>query len=442
MCLVGSLGACCASSAASCCVGQLCNCCGKSIACRKSLSTRIYFLLIFLSTALWAWVLSNWAYKILDWVPVLNECVDDGSCVGSLAVYRVMCGQTLFHAIFALAMIGVKSSEDARAKFQDGWWPLKLLMWAAFVSLPFLVPNEAFEGFAWVALVGAGCFVVVQLIYIIDFAHTWNETWVGKFEATEKRSWLWGLLAFTALFYVGSLAACIVMYVFFSCVDVNIAFVTIDLVVTIALSVASMHPRVQAAGTHVGLLQSSMVFAYSTYMVWDAVISEPPSALECSSLPLGGITDNLSIVIGSMFSLIAVCWAAVRIASSHAFEFRSSSSSIVPSHDYEMLSFGGSADDADDDIAEEEALDDERDGVAYNYSFFHLVFALASMYVAMLLTNWQLLDSSSSADEHPQWEVNSGWPATWVKMSASWLGSLLYAWTIFAPVVFPDRDFS
>jgi hypothetical protein len=26
--------------------------------------------------------------------------------------------------------------------------------------------------------------------------------------------------------------------------------------------------------------------------------------------------------------------------------------------------------------------------VAYNYSFFHLIFALASMYIAMLMTGW------------------------------------------------------
>ena len=31
--------------------------------------------------------------------------------------------------------------------------------------------------------------------------------------------------------------------------------------------------------------------------------------------------------------------------------------------------------------------DDEQDGVQYSYSFFHFVFAIAAMYLAMLLTN-------------------------------------------------------
>ena len=32
--------------------------------------------------------------------------------------------------------------------------------------------------------------------------------------------------------------------------------------------------------------------------------------------------------------------------------------------------------------------DDETDGVTYNWSLFHLMFALATLYVMMTLTNW------------------------------------------------------
>lgn len=32
--------------------------------------------------------------------------------------------------------------------------------------------------------------------------------------------------------------------------------------------------------------------------------------------------------------------------------------------------------------------DDERTGTRYNYAWFHVIFILATMYVAMLLTNW------------------------------------------------------
>ena len=34
------------------------------------------------------------------------------------------------------------------------------------------------------------------------------------------------------------------------------------------------------------------------------------------------------------------------------------------------------------------SLLDEFAPITYNYSFFHLIFALASMYIAMLMTGW------------------------------------------------------
>jgi len=214
------------------------------------------------------------------------------------------------------------------------------------------------------------------------------------------------------------------MYVFFSCVKINIFFITMNLVLAIAVTGASLHPRIQAAGPRVGMLQSSLVFAYSTYFVWDAVISEPEDVLSCSSLPLGAVTSNISVILGAVFSLLCVCWIAVRVASSHAFSFDENGDDGA---DEDTL--GG--DDDDDDH------DDEREAVSYNYSFFHFVFMLACLYMTMVLTSWDLL---SSTDDHRQWDVNSGWPATWVKAAASWMANILYALTLFVPVIRNAED--
>ncbi len=38
--------------------------------------------------------------------------------------------------------------------------------------------------------------------------------------------------------------------------------------------------------------------------------------------------------------------------------------------------------------------------------------------------------------------LDVGWASVWVKTGALWLTGALYAWTLLAPAMFPDRDFS
>jgi hypothetical protein len=78
------------------------------------------------------------------------------------------------------------------------------------------------------------------------------------------------------------------------------------------------------------------------------------------------------------------------------------------------------------------ALDDYSP-VPYNYSFFHLIFALASMYMAMLFTGW------GTASEMEKDRIDIGWASVWIKTGAQWVMSLLYAWTLVAPAILPDR---
>ena len=82
----------------------------------------------------------------------------------------------------------------------------------------------------------------------------------------------------------------------------------------------------------------------------------------------------------------------------------------------------------------EESAMEEFQPVTYNYSFFHLIFALASMYIAMLMTGWGI-----GAEEKDLIDV--GWFSVWVKLVTLWVTAITYVWILVAPTILFDRGF-
>jgi len=63
---------------------------------------------------------------------------------------------------------------------------------------------------------------------------------------------------------------------------------------------------------------------------------------------------------------------------------------------------------------------------------------LGSCYLAMLLTNWTVVGSSSMETMQPN--DNSQGPF-WAKLSSEFVCILLYVWTLIAPLLCRDREF-
>jgi hypothetical protein len=95
-------------------------------------------------------------------------------------------------------------------------------------------------------------------------------------------------------------------------------------------------------------------------------------------------------------------------------------------------------DDSDDESDDLNTKDDERGSTQYNYSLFHVIFFLATTWVATLLT--QTLDSESDAEITDGFApVGRTYWASWVKIISAWICYAIYLWTLIAPVVLPDR---
>lgn len=56
------------------------------------------------------------------------------------------------------------------------------------------MPNYlCFPVWFYVGMAGAFCFILIQLVLLIDFAHSWNESWVEKMEEGNSRCWYAGM---------------------------------------------------------------------------------------------------------------------------------------------------------------------------------------------------------------------------------------------------------
>ena len=426
---MGIVLSCCTALACSCCFGLSCQCLGYGMTVTKSIATRVVYTITFLSLSILAWVMSFYAYDVLSWIPYINNSCEETTC-GTFTVYRISFSLFVYHMLLSLFLIGVSNTKDIRAKLNDGWWPLKIPFLLLLVVAAFFIPNIFFTYYAWGAIIGAGFFILVQLVLLVDFAYSWSESWVDKWqgnglEENENKSYLYALLACTGFLFLLSAGFDVFMYSLFCRGDCwwNALVITGILLMCIALSVCSVIPQVQEYNPRAGLLQASIFTVYCTYYTYSAILSEPT----CGSLPFDWSTgstttaDWLSLIFGGMFTIISVVYASLRVG--HAGNNSNESPELLAEEKGEEL------DEEDMD------LDDEKEMTSYSYSLFHLAFALGAMYIGMLLTNWSVITGETDTAE-----TDSGWVSVSVKLASCVFAGVLYTWTVFAPLILPNRD--
>uniref|UniRef100_A0A8C6SLL6 Serine incorporator 2, like n=1 Tax=Neogobius melanostomus TaxID=47308 RepID=A0A8C6SLL6_9GOBI len=444
------MGACMAlcslASCASCLCGSapclLCGCCPSS---NNSTITRLVFSFFLLMGTMVSVIMilpgmETQLRKIPGFceggttIPGLDNQVNCDVIVGYKSVYRMCFAMTCFFFLFSAIMIRVRTSRDPRAALQNGFWFFKFLILTGITVGAFFIPDGTFNSvWFYFGAVGSFIFILIQLILLIDFAHSWNKIWVENGEEGDNKGWFAALLFFTVLFFALAVTAVVLFYVYYTqpddCTEHKV-FISLNLIFCFIVSVVSILPKVQEAQPHSGLLQASIISLYTMYVTWSAMTNNPnrkcnPSLLsfmsnvsttEPSSEDPGHVQWwDAQGIIGLIIFLFCTLYASIR---------SSSNTQVNKLMQTEETGRSGG-----------EAVDNEEDGVTYSYSFFHFHLCLASLYIMMTLTNWYQPDTNTQA-------MKSSMPAVWVKICSSWLGLGLYLWTLIAPLIFPDRDFN
>ncbi|XP_004430427.1 PREDICTED: serine incorporator 3 [Ceratotherium simum simum] len=449
----------------------LCSCCPNT---KNSTVTRlIYAFILLLGTLVSCIMLWGGMENQLKKIPGFCEggfkikvadIMTDKDCdvlVGYKAVYRITFALAIFFFVFFLLMLKVKTSKDPRAAVHNGFWFFKIAAIVGIMVGSFYIPGGHFTT-AWfvIGMVGAFFFILIQLVLLVDFAHSWNESWVNRMEEGNPRLWYAALLSFTSIFYILSIVFVGLLYTYYTrpdgCTE-NKFFISINLILCVVVSVISIHPKIQEHQPRSGLLQSSVITLYTMYLTWSAMCNEPDRScnptlwsiitrMTAPTLAPGNSTapvptstppsksghfldtDNF---IGLIVFVLCLLYSSIRNSNnSQVSKLTLSGSDSVILRDTTTSGAG-----EEEDGRPRRAVDNETEGVQYSYSVFHLMLCLASLYIMMTLTNWYSPDAKFQS-------MTSKWPAVWVKISSSWVCLLLYVWTLVAPLVLTSRDFS
>ncbi|GMT09672.1 hypothetical protein PFISCL1PPCAC_969, partial [Pristionchus fissidentatus] len=467
----------CAASMACCFGSTACSlCCAACPSSRNSTTTRImYALMLLVGTVVSCIMLApgiqhklsdaKWFCEGLDTYAGIN-CA---RATGFQAVYRMCAAMASFFFLMMLLMLGVKSSNDGRAKIQNGFWFFKYLILAGFTVGFFYIRSENLaDPLMWVGMIGGFLFILIQLILIIDFAHSLAEGWIETYEEEESRWCYAGLLTVTFGTYALAITAIVLMYIFYTtgatCALPKF-FISFNLILCVVVSVISILPQVQERMPRSGLLQSSFITMYVMYLTWAALINNPDKACNPSMITLFTNTTTtdkkgdefgtplpMQSIVSLVLWFLCLLYASIRSSNKSSFDRLARTDSnaggaggaeeigMSDTSSGRHLFGGGEGETArllagsDAESGGKGAWDNEQEGVAYSYSFFHFIFALASLYVMMTLTSWYKPDNDLT-------HLNANMASVWVKIISSWLCVGLYGWTLVAPALFPDREF-
>uniref|UniRef100_A0A8C3PDM4 Serine incorporator 4 n=1 Tax=Chrysemys picta bellii TaxID=8478 RepID=A0A8C3PDM4_CHRPI len=414
---------CCCCGPAPC--GFCCSCC-PSI--KVSTGSRIlYTLFHVLASAVCCLMLSRTVSEaVKENVPfyaLLCEHLPGGmDCdllVGYSAVYRVCFGTACFYLAQAVFLINVRSSSNFRALLHNGFWFLKLLILVGLCAAAFFIPDDRFlQAWHYVGICGGFAFILVQLVLITAFAHTWNKNWL--LGASQDKRWYLAVLLATLAFYTIASTAVSFLYKYYThpagCL-LNKALLTLNVSLCGLLSFLSITPCVRLQQPRSGLLQASIISCYVMYLTFSALSSRPPERVLYKGQNLtvcfpsvskdGLQTEDTTVaILGAtiMYACVLLAWCVCSSAAPASCSCRGCRRQAVGGGSHrpwgsvstsELLKWG------------QRIIYNEHEHVVYSYSTFHFVFFLASLYVMMTLTNWFRYGPCPAAWPQPAWHLPS-----------------------------------
>lgn len=305
----------------------------------------------------------------------------------------------------------------------------------------------------------------MQQLIIVDMAYNWNDSWVEKANQAEQegvgrgKRWLIAIVLSCFIVFAVALAGLIYLFVDFTGCPSNNAFIGATLVLCVLITGA------QLSGEDGSLLSSACVSAWAVYLLYSAVTKNPDSA--CN--PMLGAPTIANIVLGLVVSCISLAYTGWSYTAEDKLTVRREASDgtggpdapAVASFSYQKDPEDGtkkvtgvvtgtgddpansgaastSLGDGDDGGNGDDGENPDNDAAHLSNSWrLNIVLSAISCWSAVILTQWGSIASKGTVSN-----PSVGGVAMWMVIASQWVVLTLYLWTLVAPRLFPNRDFS
>ena len=421
-----SLG-CCITTA---CCNALCCICSKCGAPRRVFA-RLGYVVFSLICVVFSIIMLYFGNYIFSYFNKFLDCPDDhtkDSCLRISAVYRMSFILAIFHLVLFLICLCKSKISSA---IHEGAWPLKIIIIVALYICTFFINNSVLKVYGYITMVTSGIFLVYEAILLIDLACVWNSSWVSSYDSEKSPCcWMTLLIVFTAIFYAGGLTICILMYAYYYSHWWTVFITTLTIISGIIFSILTLLKLSESSS----LFTCSLVYLFISCMNASVILSDPYRIVSKNSL--------LQIFLGLIFLYIVLFYVSgTTVESKHAIENNENNSNKP------MPVATGAGDvvmektnDEEVKLESQESQEENLPDVTIQTALFHLLMMFASLYLAMVLTNWGAPNLDDFYKNYT--DFSKEWLGFGMKLASQWITTLLFIWCLIAPKVCPGRDFS
>jgi len=367
------------------------------------------------------------------------------NCSGNNGVYRVASVTVLFYFFAGITVYCIPSHNREV-------WPAKLFLFVAALIVTVFISNAPVFSAVYpqIGRIGGVLFVVLQQLILLDLSYNLNESLVARADEAESieigsgQKWLTMILVTCAVLYTSSIVVIGVMFHFYSGCSTNEAFISITLILSIIMT------AVQMSGEEASLLTSAFLTAYATFLCVTAVTKNPNE--ECN--PFLKKKDALGITLGLVVTFISLAWAGWSNTASRRLlddvddsdEYGAGYTPPVAPSDGKIKGVAVSADNEEEDnnygsTSSGNNTPSHTTSTATAVSSagwkINAVLLLVTCWISMSLTGWSSVVGGGDLANPSVHNVSM-----WMIIASQWVMMLMYLWTLVAPRLFPDRDFS